>query len=81
MNDEPGFFECFVGKTFHLTVDHLRNLKKWREEHDKTCSFIRQPRPATGERFTYCFLPTGIGTAQWAECGCGEKCDLTDDDW
>lgn len=62
---------------FHIPLDGINKFNKWNKEHIKTCKYY-QDSGTIGERLTYEFTPTGIGTIIKIKCACGEEIDLTD---
>ena len=45
-------------KTFELDDDQIKKFEEWGEKMEKINPFM----PTTGERWTFCFTPTGLGT-------------------
>jgi len=65
---------------FKLTTKEVSLFKSWLEEHDKICPI--QYSGAIGERMTFCFSPTSLGTLSKVSCACGEQVLLTNtEDW
>ena len=64
---------------FTLQKKQVEKINRWRKKHK--CTSV----DAQGERsssITYCFHPTGIGTAEVARCSCGAELNVTDyDTW
>ena len=65
---------------FQATPLEQKRLKRWRQEHDKTCRLVntRDLNVPAGGRITFSFTPTGVGTAFRVSCACGASKDLTD---
>ena len=60
---------------FELTESEIKKFEKWKKEMKKKDDSM----PTAGERWTFTFTPSGLGTIVWAEDGAtGEKIDLTD---
>ncbi len=61
--------------TFELTDEQVKNFEKWKNEMKAKNSFI----PTAGERWTFCFTPTGLGTIVHAiDEATHEEIDLTE---
>lgn len=69
---------------FSLTRAELARFEAWDAEHHPKCKYFDDgtspvsPVGAIGGRLSFCFTPTGIGTAVTVECACGEKVNVTD---
>ena len=61
----------------------LERYAEWGEEHDKTCVYYddgtqaESPQGAIGGRLSFCFTPTGVGTAIVIKCACDEEVNVT----
>jgi hypothetical protein len=62
-------------KVFTMTEKEENSIELWKEVHDKKCKLKKKNRPRF---YTYCFTPTGIGTAIKIQCSCGKGEDVTD---
>lgn len=73
-----------IARLFEITEEEMARFKEWVKEHDKTCSLPVKDdgsRCGTiGDRFSFSFSPTSLGTIVGAKCGCGEKVLLSDFD-
>ena len=68
--------------SFHVDTDQAKEIAEWRLNHN--CRFRNEDGSlkyigAIGGLTTYSFTPTSIGLIVSAECGCGEKIDVTGD--
>ena len=60
---------------FELTEFEIKKFENWKKEMKKKDDLI----PTAGERWTFMFTPTGLGTVVYAmDELTGEKIDLTD---
>lgn len=55
---------------FVITAEEAATIEKWTTKHGKKCKL---PPTTIGDRYTYCFTPTGIGVLVSVECVCGKK--------
>ena len=64
---------------FEIDDIQMSRFEKWKIEMKKKDSFI----PTAGERWTFCFTPTGLGTViEIVDNTTKEKLDLTEwDSW
>ena len=61
--------------TFELNDDQLKKFEKWKKKMMKKDSSM----PTAGERWTFCFTPTGLGTiVKVIDEATNETLDLTD---
>ena len=64
---------------FSVSKEDEIKLKRWLDRHDKKCPIATPEKCGTiGERLTYSFTPTSLGTVTKVSCGCKEEIDLTD---
>ena len=74
---------------FELTEKEYQKYTEWADTHE--CKFrikkewmskpMRYVGPIGGED-TFCFTPTGLGTAVKVKCACGAEINLTNyDEW
>lgn len=71
-------YPAISGQTvsFTLDEDQVRTANAWAARH--SCS--RKGMYGTvGDKFSYQFVPTGIGTFVSIHCSCGKSKDLTND--
>lgn len=62
-----------IAQSFTVSDYEWKGIHKWQKEHDKK----HGDYPTAGERYSYVFLPTGIGTFGTCRCGlCGEEFDF-----
>jgi len=60
---------------FELTESEIKKFEKWKKEMKKK----DESMPTAGERWTFMFTPSGLGTIVWAKDeATGEEIDLTD---
>ncbi len=63
---------------FVIDLEEHRKINEWVKSHPCTITY----EGAIGGKYTYCFTPTGIGTALKVKCACGAEVDATDyDSW
>jgi hypothetical protein len=64
---------------FTVTEDEEKRIDAWAKEHDEKVHSLKTPEArhkaggAVGGRFSYTFVPTGIGTIGIVKCSCGEE--------
>jgi hypothetical protein len=63
---------------FEIPEDQIERLETWKK-HECECKDPSK-QGAIGGRFTYEFIPTGIGVFVTVKCMCGSHIHLTDDD-
>jgi hypothetical protein len=61
--------------TFTLTKEQMDRFDEWRAKKNAK---IRKKGGFPNNTYTYCFTPTGIGTAEVIKCSDGTEIDLTD---
>lgn len=70
----------YQDRTFTLTAEQMKKFDKWRKKKNKKNGEVYVG--AIGGAYTFCFTPTGIGTAEKVTCADGTELDLTDlDTW
>ncbi len=61
--------------TFELTDNQIKKFEEWKKKMKEKNSFI----PTAGERWTFCFTPSGIGMIVHAiDKATHEEIDLTE---
>ena len=60
---------------FQMSKQEVDDMNLWIERHDNKCKLKKKNKPRF---FSYCFNPTGIGTAIEIKCSCGKFKDVTD---
>lgn len=55
---------------FTISEDEHKKINKWIKKHDKECSC---GYGTAGDKYSYTFLPTGLGTIGTIKCSCGAK--------
>ena len=59
---------------YTIDGDERELLSEWLAEHNETCQFADPYKTgAIGERLTFLFTPTSIGTFCSVRCACGEE--------
>lgn len=61
--------------TFTIPEEVIPILNEWLENHE--CKF-RNTLTTIGEKYTYSFTPTGVGTFIKVKCACGKSIDLSE---
>ena len=65
--------------SFPISEDESLAIREWQLEHEKTVHNLVteeqriRAQGCSGGRYTYIFLPTGIGTAGKIRCSCGAE--------
>lgn len=63
---------------FVLSETEVQKLDEWLKEHNLTCPYASSRRQgAIGNRLTYSFTPTTLGTISSVKCACGTTEILT----
>jgi len=60
---------------FPISEEEDKAIKNWMKNHEKD-----HPggHGCSGGKYTYCFIPTAIGTIGTIKCGCGAEFDFQD---
>ena len=58
--------------TFEIAGDDFKKVEMFRKQHEGCAQGM------TGERFTYSFIPTGLGLFSYVKCSCGQTMTIGD---
>lgn len=67
--------------SFTISDDEIARCETWQASHEKECKFGSKTG-TIGDRYSYVFTPTALGTIVSIQCPCGGRECLTNfEDW